>query len=192
MLAPHPPRPPVPRKGAGGSQHQQLGSRGQQGQESHRQQKDRRVSRKARDNRHTLYTARQGLGGGWHDGSTWGRSPAYHEGSSGPAAQQLYTRRRGSRVPTIPIPRPIPIPPEEAWATARAHKISTKSAGRKWLVSGLEDQRYLSVTETILPHPHRHSVGPNFKPRRNEGAGRGLASPFWGTADEPDNASPEQ
>ena len=39
-------------------------------------------------------------------------------------------------------------PPEEACASARAHKRrSAQSAGRKRPVSGLNDHRYLSVTE---------------------------------------------
>ena len=42
------------------------------------------------------------------------------------------------------------------YCTCAQEAISTKSAGRKWLVSGLEDHRYLSVTKSAT---RREPVG---------------------------------
>ena len=52
----------------------------------------------------------------------------------------------------------VAVPPGGSlcYCTCAQEAISTKSAGRKWLVSGLEDHRYLSVTKSAT---RREPVG---------------------------------
>ena len=56
------------------------------------------------------------------------------------------------------VPHPPSSPPGRSlcYCTCAQEAISTKSAGRKWLVSGLKDHRYLSVTKSAT---RRQPVG---------------------------------
>ena len=83
------------------------------------------------------------------------RCRALRGGGCGDGLSLRRVRHRRTVGPVDGLAPPPPPGGSLCYCTCAQEAISTKSAGRKWLVGGLKDHRYLSVTKSATPPPPR-------------------------------------